>query len=84
MEPTLPPMAGGLFFPDAAGVDDPAALTRRWLPRRNRGMLRFNERGWSEWSRKQTGTLALQAGDKIPLDTERGRHIEFDMDGQPH
>jgi len=28
------------------------------------------------WSR----SLALQAGDKIPLDTERGYHVEFDMD----
>ena len=28
------------------------------------------------WSRR----LALQVGDKIPLDTERGYHVEFDMD----
>ncbi len=29
MEPALPPVAGGLFLPDAAHVNDPAALTRR-------------------------------------------------------
>jgi D-hydroxyproline dehydrogenase len=29
MEPALPPVAGGLFFPDAAHINDPAALSRR-------------------------------------------------------
>jgi D-hydroxyproline dehydrogenase len=29
LEPGLPPAAGGLFFPDAAHISDPAALTRR-------------------------------------------------------
>src|SRR5262249_14241453 len=30
LEPALPPMAGGLFFPDAAHIVDPPALTRRF------------------------------------------------------
>ena len=106
MEPALPPVAGGLFFPDAAHINDPAALTSRgWLPRQNRSALRFKrarvERlepqgdgkirltcsdrivdahtvvlAAGAWSR----SLALQVGDKIPLDTERGYHVEFETD----
>jgi len=105
MEPALPPMAGGLFFPDAAHVDDPAALTRRMAAEaellgasfqrarveqvepQGDGKVRLTcgDRivdahtvvlATGAWSR----SLALQAGDKIPLDTERGYHVEFDMD----
>ena len=105
MEPALPPMAGGLFFPDAAHVDDPGALTRRMaaeaeslgasfqrarvdrLAPQTDGKVRLTcgDRivdahtvvlAAGAWSR----SLALQCGDKIPLDTERGYHVEFDMD----
>ena len=105
MEPALPPVAGGLFFPDAAHVNDPAALTKRMaaaaeslgasfqrarverLEPQSDGKIRltcgdrFVEAhtvvlAAGAWSR----SLALQVGDKIPLDTERGYHIEFEMD----
>jgi glycine/D-amino acid oxidase-like deaminating enzyme len=105
MEPALPPVAGGLFFPDAAHINDPAALSRRMaakleslsasfqrarverLEPQSDGKIRLtcDDRfveahsvvlAAGAWSR----SLALQVGDKIPLDTERGYHIEFDMD----
>jgi glycine/D-amino acid oxidase-like deaminating enzyme len=105
MEPALPPMAGGLFFPDAAHINDPAALTRRMAARaESLGALfqrarveRLEPHGDGKirlacsdrmvdartvvlaagaWSR----SLALQVGDRIPLDTERGYHVEFEMD----
>ena len=105
MEPALPPVAGGLFFPDAAHVNDPAALTSRMaakveslgasfkrtrverLEPQSDGKIRltcgdrFVEAhtvvlAAGAWSR----SLALQAGDKIPLDTERGYHVEFETD----
>jgi glycine/D-amino acid oxidase-like deaminating enzyme len=106
MEPALPPMAGGLFFPDAAHIDDPAALTRRLaeaaqsrgasfqrshvdrLEPQSDGKIRLTcgDRiieaqtvvlAAGAWSR----SLARDAGDDVPLDTERGYHIEFAMDG---
>jgi D-hydroxyproline dehydrogenase len=105
MEPALPPAEGGLFFPDAAHVNDPAALTRRMaaaaeslgasfqrarverLEPQGDGKIRLTcgDRiveaqtvvlAAGAWSRP----LALQVGDKIPLDTERGYHVEFEMD----
>jgi D-hydroxyproline dehydrogenase len=105
MEPGLPPVAGGLFFPDAAHINDPAALTKRMaagaellgasfqrarvdrLEPQNGGTIRLTcgDRivhahtvvlAAGAWSR----SLALQIGDKIPLDTERGYHVEFEMD----
>lgn len=105
MEPALPPVAGGLFLPDAAHISDPAALSRRMAAgaeslgasfQRAR-VERFEPQGDGKirltcgdrvadahtvvlaagaWSR----SLALQVGDKIPLDTERGYHVEFEMD----
>ena len=105
MEPALPLVAGGLFFPNAAHINDPAALTKRMaagaellgasfqrarvdrLEPQNGGTIRLicGDRivdartvvlAAGAWSRR----LALQVGDKIPLDTERGYHVEFDMD----
>jgi glycine/D-amino acid oxidase-like deaminating enzyme len=105
MEPALPPVAGGLFFPDAAHITDPAALTKRMaaeaellgasfqrarveqLAPQNGGTIQLTcgdltvdahtiVLAAGAWSR----SLALQVGDKIPLDTERGYHVEFDMD----
>jgi glycine/D-amino acid oxidase-like deaminating enzyme len=106
LEPALPPMAGGLFFPDASHIDDPTALTKRLAEAaRSRGAsfqrarverlepqsdrkirLTCSDRiveahtvvlAAGAWSR----SLARDAGDDIPLDTERGYHIEFAMDG---
>ena len=105
MEPALPPVAGGLFFPDAAHINDPAALTGRMaagaeslgasfqraraerLEPQGDGKIRLTGGDLivdahtvvlaaGAWSR----SLARQVGDKIPLDTERGYHIEFEMD----
>ncbi|MBV8105938.1 MAG: FAD-dependent oxidoreductase [Hyphomicrobiales bacterium] len=105
MEPALPPVAGGLLFPDAAHIIDPAVLSGRMaaateslgasfqrarverLASQNGGTIRLTcgdrivdahtvvlaAGAWSQ-------SLALQVGDKIPLDTERGYHVEFDMD----
>ena len=30
-----------------------------------------------------SGALAMQAGDRVPLDTERGYHVEWDMEARP-
>jgi glycine/D-amino acid oxidase-like deaminating enzyme len=108
LEPTLPPAAGGVFFPDAAHIVDPHALTRRLaaaaesngtsfqrarverLERQNNGQIQLICRdlavdahtvvlaagAWSQF-------LAEQGGEDIPLDTERGYHIEFAMDACP-
>jgi glycine/D-amino acid oxidase-like deaminating enzyme len=108
LEPTLPPAAGGVFFPDAAHIVDPHALTRRLaaaaesngtsfqrarverLEPQNNGQIQLICRdlavdahtvvlaagAWSQF-------LAKQGGEDIPLDTERGYHIEFAMDACP-
>ena len=33
----------------------------------------------ASWSTAHSRSLALQAGDRVPLDTERGYHVEWDM-----
>jgi glycine/D-amino acid oxidase-like deaminating enzyme len=102
LEPALPPAAGGVFFPDAAHIVDPHALTRRLaaaaessgasfqrarverLQLQDSRQIRLSCRDLAvdartvvlaagAWSR----SLARQAGDNVPLDTERGYHIEF-------
>jgi D-amino-acid dehydrogenase len=108
LEPALPRAAGGLLFPDAAHILDPAALTRRLaaaaqscgasfqrarvdrLEPQDGGRIRLAGRDLSleaqtvvlaagAWSR----ALAGQGGETIPLDTERGYHIEFAMETCP-
>jgi D-hydroxyproline dehydrogenase len=108
LEPALPPAAGGVFFPDAAHIVDPSALTRRLaaaaarhsasfqrarverLEHRDTGQIRLVSRDLTvdariivlaagAWSR----SLARQGGENVPLDTERGYHIEFAMDACP-
>jgi glycine/D-amino acid oxidase-like deaminating enzyme len=108
LEPALPPMAGGVFFPDAAHIVDPGALTRRLaaaavssgasfqrarverLEPQDRGQIRLSCRDLAvdaqtvvlaagAWSR----SLARQGGENVPLDTERGYHIEFAMEACP-
>jgi D-amino-acid dehydrogenase len=108
LEPGLPSSAGGVFFPDAAHIADPPALTRRLAEAaKARGALfqrarvaRLEFPGGGKirlvcdnlsidagnavlaagaWSR----SLAQQGGENIPLDTERGYHIEFAMDVPP-
>jgi glycine/D-amino acid oxidase-like deaminating enzyme len=105
MEPALPPMAGGLFFPDAAHIKDPAALTKRMAAEAELRGASFQRASVERLAPQGDGTirltcgdrimdahtvvlaagawsrsLALQVGEKIPLDTERGYHVEFDMD----
>jgi D-hydroxyproline dehydrogenase len=108
LEPALPPMAGGVFFPDAAHIVDPGALTRRLaaaavssgasfqrarverLEPQDSGQIRLSCRDLAvdaqtvvlaagAWSR----SLARQGGENVPLDTERGYHIEFAMEACP-
>jgi len=108
LEPALPPVAGGVFFPDAAHIVDPRALTRRLaaaaeasgasfqrarveqLQAQSNGQIRLICRDLAveahtvvlaagAWSR----SLARQGGANVPLDTERGYHIEFAMDACP-
>jgi D-hydroxyproline dehydrogenase len=108
LEPALPPVAGGVFFPDAAHIVDPSALAQRLaaaaeahgasfqrvrverIEPRNSGQIQLICRDLTveacsivlaagAWSR----FLARQVGDKIPLDTERGYHIEFEMNVPP-
>jgi len=108
LEPALPRMAGGLFFPDAAHIVDPPALTRRLATAaRSHGAsfqrvhverieplasraFRLGSRNLAieaqkvvlaagAWSR----TLARHVGDEVPLDTERGYHLEYAMDVCP-
>ena len=99
---------GGVFFPDAAHIVDPRALTRRMAaaaeaygasfqrarveqlqPQTNRE-IRLVGRDLAvdaqtvvlaagAWSR----ALARQGGANVPLDTERGYHIEFAMAACP-
>jgi glycine/D-amino acid oxidase-like deaminating enzyme len=105
MEPALPPMAGGLFFPDAAHIKDPAALTKRMAAEAELRGASFQRASVERLAPQGDGTirltcgdrimdahtvvlaagawsrsLARQVGEKIPLDTERGYHVEFDMD----
>lgn len=108
LEPALPRASGGILFPDAAHIVDPAAMTSRLaaaatakgalferarvdrLEPQDGGRIRLTCRDRTieahtvvlaagAWSRD----LAEQAGEDIPLDTERGYHIEFAMDACP-
>jgi D-hydroxyproline dehydrogenase len=108
LEPALPPVAGGVFFPDAAHIVDPRALSLRLavaaessgasfqrahveqLQPQDNGQIRLICRDLvvdahtvvvaaGAWSR----SLARQGGDNVPLDTERGYHIEFAMEACP-
>jgi D-amino-acid dehydrogenase len=105
LEPRLPPIGGGLFFPDAVHILDPATLSSRLVSKARSlgasferlrvekleplggGQIRLLCGGCEidayhvvlaagAWSR----SLARQAGEHIPLDTERGYHIEFAND----
>jgi D-amino-acid dehydrogenase len=108
LEPALPPAAGGVLFPDAAHIVDPAELTRRLAVAAEAKGAHF-ERARVERLEPQEGghirlvvgdrvldaqtvvlaagawsrSLARQGGDAIPLDTERGYHIEFAVDAAP-
>ena len=105
LEPALPPVAGGILFPDALHIRDPGALTQRlWGAAAAHGAaivqaavssISVGAAGRVElsgpalslearkvvlaagaWSRP----LARLARDPVPLDTERGYHVEFPIE----
>ena len=105
LEPELPPSAGGgIYFPDAMNVTDPAVLMRRLVAaakargasverarvtgleiQKDRVRLagpdfEFTARTVVIAAGARSRDLARQAGDAIPLDTERGYHLEFPME----
>jgi D-amino-acid dehydrogenase len=104
MEPGLPPVAGGAFFPGALFLTDPGAMVARLaaavaaagVPHiraradrltRGAGGVRLTGAGLDLTARRvvlaagaHSRALAAQAGDRVPLDTERGYHLEWDMD----
>ena len=103
MEPNLPPVAGGAFFPKAVFMDDPgrmvallAAAARKAgaeviraradrIDRQIDGVmihgpgLRLHARRVVIAAGAHSRALARSAGDVVPLDTERGYHLEWDM-----
>ena len=109
LEPGLPEVAAGLFFPDAAHLTDPGRLAgllaeraaavgtvfhraeaERLAPQRDGGTRIGCADGSTVHARTvviaagaRSRALARQCGDDIPLDTERGYHIEFAMERPP-
>ncbi len=103
MEPGLPPVAGGAFFPGALFLTDPGAMVARLaaavaaagVPQiraradrlaRGAGGVRLTGEGLDLTAGRvvlaagaHSRALAAQAGDRVPLDTERGYHLEWDM-----
>jgi D-hydroxyproline dehydrogenase len=101
LEPSLPPMAGAAFFPNAMTLTDPgkvmATLAARLTVQHIRARVTALERtpqgihltGPNITAKRviiaagaHSRTLARMAGDRIPLDTERGYHAEWDIDPQ--
>jgi D-hydroxyproline dehydrogenase len=107
LEPALPPVAGGAFFPGALFLTDPGHMVEHLAEavrtagvrilasrverlERTGGGVRLTGPGLDLRARRAvlaTGAhgrgLARQAGDAVPLDTERGYHVEWDMDEAP-
>lgn len=102
LEPALPAMEGGAFFPDALFLSDPGRMMRRLaehlaeavpilqarahtITRQFDGMivegpdLRLHARHVVIAAGAHSRALARSAGDRVPLDTERGYHVEWDM-----
>jgi D-hydroxyproline dehydrogenase len=103
MEPGLPPVAGGAFFPGALFLTDPGAMVARLAAAvasagvvhiraradrlvRGPGGVRLTGEGLDLTATRvvlaagaHSRALAAQAGDRVPLDTERGYHLEWDM-----
>lgn len=102
LEPSLPPMAGAAFFPQAIFLNDPGRMmtliaahlqpqvrhiraradkiTRQIIGVSVEGTgLRLHARRVIIAAGAHSRALAAQAGDRVPLDTERGYHVEWDM-----
>lgn len=104
LEPALPPVAGGAYFPGAIFLRDPGAMMARLAAAALAAGVEHLRSRVDRLSRVEGGVvltgaglrlraarvvvaagahsrrLALQAGDRVPLDTERGYHLEWDMD----
>jgi D-hydroxyproline dehydrogenase len=108
LEPALSAVAGGVFFPEAAHIVDPSALTKRLAAAAQRQGASFQRARVAQLAPQHDGhirligpdftldarkvvlaagawsrLLARQARENIPLDTERGYHIEFAFDASP-
>lgn len=108
LEPQIPAFeGGGVLFPDAVNLTDPALMMQRLAETaKARGVRLLTttaigiERSPDGINVVCTGEtlraraviiaagahskrLAAAAGDRVPLDTERGYHIEYDMDHPP-
>ncbi|TMV60213.1 FAD-dependent oxidoreductase, partial [Thioclava sp. BHET1] len=106
LEPGLPPVAGGAYFPGAIFLDDPgrmvglladaalgagAALLTGRVTALARGAAPELTVETAEGTRRlraghvviaagaHSRALARMAGSRIPLDTERGYHLEYEM-----
>lgn len=109
IEPALPPFeGGGVLFPEAVNLTDPAAMMRRLTEAvkaagveiiRTAATAIARETGavhvsCADGRRRRARSVivaagaysrrfAVQAGDPVPLDTERGYHVEYDMETSP-
>lgn len=109
LEPGLPAMAAGLFFPDAAHLTDPGGVAGLLAERIAGAGALFHRAKAERLDLQRAGgtridcadgsavqartvviaagarsrALARQCGDDIPLDTERGYHIEFALETLP-
>lgn len=105
LEPKLPPFqGGGILFPHAVNLADPAEMMKRLALAARAAGVRFLAAKAERIERTGSAVrvsaapfdveaktvviaagahskrLAAQAGDRVPLDTERGYHVEFDME----
>ncbi|MGL5012134.1 MAG: NAD(P)/FAD-dependent oxidoreductase, partial [Paracoccaceae bacterium] len=101
LEPSLPPMAGAAFFPNAMTLTDPGAVMAalaahvapsvphirasvEQLERRPQGVFltgpNISAKRVVIAAGAHSRALARMAGDRVPLDTERGYHVEWDME----
>jgi D-hydroxyproline dehydrogenase len=108
LEPKLPPFeGGGVLFPHAVNLTDPAAMMKRLAIAGRAAGVQLLAAKAERIERTGSGVrvsaapfdieaktviiaagahskrLAAQAGDSVPLDTERGYHVEFDMETPP-
>ncbi|OHV72626.1 FAD-binding oxidoreductase [Ensifer sp. LCM 4579] len=109
LEPALPLFeGGGVLFPDAVNLTDPAAMMRRLTEAVKAAGVEIIRTEATAIARETGGVhvscadgrrrrarciivaagaysrrFAAQAGDPVPLDTERGYHVEYDIETPP-
>ena len=82
LEPGLPSVSCGLFFPDAVHID-PAVLSRGSQPRRSHAAPRSNAPAWSDWKHRATGksdscvaiAMSMRIRSFLPLGPGRDRWL---------